>query len=99
MIEQRTENGINFGPDLKENVLENSELFRDVDKEWAFWVGVHWRPFLSMDPHTISGHADYFGLIGKGEEKTVLSCIAPGVHFFIEVMFFHSPHLFPQTVN
>jgi hypothetical protein len=61
----RIENGIKFGLDLKEDVLKNADLFGDVDKERAFRVGIHWGPFLSMGPHTVSGHADYFGPIGK----------------------------------
>ena len=61
----RIENGIKFGLDLKEDVLKNANLFGDVDKERAFRVGIHWGPFLSMGPHTVSGHADYFGPIGE----------------------------------
>ena len=61
----RIENGIKFGLDLKEDVLKNADLFGNVDKERAFRVGIHWGPFLSMGPHTVSGHADYFGPIGK----------------------------------
>ena len=76
-----TENGIKFGLDLKEDLLKNSKLFRDVNKEWVFWVGIHWGPFLSMDPHTVLGHTDYLGPIGEREEKTVLSSIAPGYIF------------------
>mmetsp|Transcript_11959 Transcript_11959/g.22163 ORF Transcript_11959/g.22163 Transcript_11959/m.22163 type:complete len:951 (-) Transcript_11959:434-3286(-) len=70
----RIENGIKFGLDLKEDVLKNSELFGDVDKERAFRVGIHWGPFLSMGPHTVSGHADYFGPIVNRAARVAAQC-------------------------
>jgi len=36
-----------------------------VNKERVFRIGIHWGPFVSMGPHTVSGHADYFGPIGE----------------------------------
>lgn len=70
----RIENGIKFGLDLKEDVVENSDLFGDVDKERAFRIGIHWGPFLSMGPHTVSGHADYFGPIVNRAARVAAQC-------------------------
>ncbi len=61
----RIENGIKFGLDLKEDVIKNSKLNGDINKEITFRIGIVWGPFLSMGPHTVSGHADYFGPIGE----------------------------------
>jgi hypothetical protein len=61
----RIENGIKFGLDLREDVIQTSDLSGNVDKESTFKIGIHWGPFLSMGPHTVSGHADYFGPIGE----------------------------------
>ena len=62
----RIQNGIKFGLDLKENVQEKAVLCGEgIDKSTLFRVGIHWGPFLSMGPHTVSGHADYFGPIGE----------------------------------
>ena len=61
----RIENGIKFGLDLKEDVIKNSKLYGNVDKGTIFRIGIVWGAFLSMGPHTVSGHADYFGPIGK----------------------------------
>ena len=61
----RIENGIKFGLDLREDVRRNADISGNVDKERAFRIGIHWGPFLSMGPHTVSGHADYFGPIGE----------------------------------
>mmetsp|Transcript_18579 Transcript_18579/g.44674 ORF Transcript_18579/g.44674 Transcript_18579/m.44674 type:complete len:553 (-) Transcript_18579:51-1709(-) len=71
----RIENGIRFGLDLKEDVIANSDLFGDfVDKERAFRIGIHWGPFLSMGPHTVSGHADYFGPIVNRAARVAAQC-------------------------
>lgn len=70
----RIENGIKFGLDLKEDVINNSDLFGDVDKERAFRIGIHWGPFLSMGPHTVSGHADYFGPIVNRAARVAAQC-------------------------
>ena len=51
----RIDNGINFGLDLKENVMKNAKLLGEVDKSQVFRVGIHWGPFLSMGPHTVTG--------------------------------------------
>ncbi|KAL3826681.1 hypothetical protein ACHAXA_001204 [Cyclostephanos tholiformis] len=59
------QNGIKFGLDLREDVSQNADLSGNVDKERSFRIGIHWGPFLSMGPHTVSGHADYFGPIGQ----------------------------------
>ena len=64
------ENGVKFALDLKEDVLRE-ELLGEVDSERVFRIGLHWGPFISMGPHTVSGHADYFGPIG---EKTSSPC-------------------------
>lgn len=61
----RIENGIKFGLDLKEDVIKNAKLYGNVDKKIIFRIGIVWGPFLSMGPHTVSGHADYFGPIGE----------------------------------
>lgn len=70
----RIENGIKFGLDLKEDVLTAATLFGKVDKERAFRVGIHWGPFLSMGPHTVSGHADYFGPIVNRAARVAAQC-------------------------
>lgn len=61
----RIENGIKFGLDLKEDVIKNSKLHGNINKKDIFRIGIVWGSFLSMGPHTVSGHADYFGPIGK----------------------------------
>ena len=61
----RIESGIKFGLALNENVQKRSDLCGDVDKKRLFKIGIHWGSFLSMGPHTITGHADYFGPIGE----------------------------------
>ena len=70
----RIDNGINFGLDLKENVMENAKLLGDVDKSQVFRVGIHWGPFLSMGPHTVTGHADYFGPIVNRAARVAAQC-------------------------
>lgn len=70
----RIENGIKFGLDLKEDVVNNSNLFGKVDVERAFRIGIHWGPFLSMGPHTVSGHADYFGPIVNRAARVAAQC-------------------------
>jgi class 3 adenylate cyclase len=59
------ENGIKFGLDLREDVTLNANLSGNINKERVFRIGIHWGPFVSMGPHTVSGHADYFGPIGE----------------------------------
>jgi len=66
----RIENGIKFGLDLREDVIQTSDLSGNVDKERTFRIGIHWGPFLTMGPHTVSGHADYFGPIGETARET-----------------------------
>ena len=61
----RTENGIKFALELNETVANSVKLRGDIDKTKIFKIGIHWGPFLSMGPHTITGHADYFGPIGE----------------------------------
>lgn len=61
----RIESGIKFGLELKDTVVKSTDLRGGVDQEKLFRIGIHWGPFLSMGPHTISGHADYFGPIGE----------------------------------
>lgn len=70
----RIDNGINFGLDLKENVMKNAKLLGDVDKSQVFRVGIHWGPFLSMGPHTVTGHADYFGPIVNRAARVAAQC-------------------------
>ncbi|KAK1741258.1 nucleotidyl cyclase domain-containing protein [Skeletonema marinoi] len=72
----RIDNGINFGLDLKENVMKNAKLLGDVDKSQVFRVGIHWGPFLSMGPHTVTGHADYFGPIVNRAARVAAQCEA-----------------------
>eukprot|EP00804_Cyclotella_cryptica_P023050 CCRYP_000307-RA/>CCRYP_000307-RA protein AED:0.14 eAED:0.14 QI:266/1/1/1/0/0/3/570/794 len=61
----RIENGIQFGLELNETVSKSKKLLGDIDKKRLFRIGIHWGPFISMGPHTITGHADYFGPIGE----------------------------------
>ncbi|KAL7491713.1 hypothetical protein ACHAWT_001979 [Skeletonema menzelii] len=72
----RIDNGINFGLDLKENVMKNAKLLGEVDKSKVFRVGIHWGPFLSMGPHTVTGHADYFGPIVNRAARVAAQCEA-----------------------
>ena len=81
----RTENGIKFALELKETVIKSPKLRGDIDREKIFKIGIHWGPFLSMGPHTITGHADYFGPIG---ETNV------GVEFFFILHDSSTPFLF-----
>jgi len=60
-----TKSGIKFALELNETVLKSEKLRGNIDKKKIFKIGIHWGPFLSMGPHTITGHADYFGPIGK----------------------------------
>ncbi|KAL7519506.1 hypothetical protein ACHAWX_004258 [Stephanocyclus meneghinianus] len=61
----RIENGIKFGLELNETVSKSTKLRGDIDKKRLFRIGIHWGPFISMGPHTITGHADYFGPIAR----------------------------------
>ena len=61
----RTENGIKVALELQHTVMKSPKLRGDIDREKIFKIGIHWGPFLSMGPHTITGHADYFGPIGE----------------------------------
>ena len=70
----RIENGIKFGLELNETVSKSTKLKGDIDKEKLFKIGIHWGPFISMGPHTITGHADYFGPIG--EHILVCDCLS-----------------------
>ncbi|KAL7545687.1 hypothetical protein ACHAWF_009039 [Thalassiosira exigua] len=70
----RIENGIKFGLDLKEDVTTNADLYGNVNREKAFRIGIHWGPFLSMGPHTVSGHADYFGPIVNRAARVAAQC-------------------------
>mmetsp|Transcript_14281 Transcript_14281/g.30984 ORF Transcript_14281/g.30984 Transcript_14281/m.30984 type:complete len:893 (-) Transcript_14281:422-3100(-) len=73
----RIENGIKFGLALKDDVVKNSDdLFGKVDTERVFRIGIHWGPFLSMGPHTVSGHADYFGPIVNRAARVAAQCEA-----------------------
>jgi class 3 adenylate cyclase len=68
----RTENGIKFALELNETVSKSVKLRGDIDKEKIFRIGIHWGPFLSMGPHTITGHADYFGPIGEKNHDVII---------------------------
>ena len=94
----RIENGIKFGLDLKEDVQKKAVLCGDdLDKSTLFRVGIHWGPFLSMGPHTVSGHADYFGPIG--ELGWFYEC-SRGECFNIVVLFQSiGQHELPHSVN
>ncbi|KAL7506699.1 hypothetical protein ACHAXN_004030 [Cyclotella atomus] len=70
----RTENGIKFALELNETVSKSVKLRGDIDKEKMFRIGIHWGPFLSMGPHTITGHADYFGPIVNRAARVAAQC-------------------------
>lgn len=70
----RIENGIKFGLDLKEDVIKNSKLYGNINKEITFRIGIVWGQFLSMGPHTVSGHADYFGPIVNRAARVAKHC-------------------------
>jgi len=67
-------NGIKFGLDLNESVAKCPDIRGDVDKTTLFRIGIHWGPFLSMGPHTITGHADYFGPIVNRAARVAAQC-------------------------
>ena len=53
-----------FGSELIEDCTQ-ANVVGAVDKMRIFWIGIVWGPFVTMGPHTVSRHVDYFGSIGE----------------------------------